>query len=91
MKDPREVCARRQNSAAAIGSPSMGARMMFTGTPFGSAFRDSRNRRRRSRPLTLLPRGGVAPCVGRPSVIRKMLSGGGLRVRSQLQAVHPGW
>jgi hypothetical protein len=80
MKEPRVVCASCQNSEAASGSPSIGARMMFTGTPAGSWRTAWRNRRWRWLPLTLEPRGASAPCVGSPSVIRKMLSGTGDRV-----------
>ena len=36
IKEPLLTCASCQNSEAAMGSPSMGARMMFTGTFCGS-------------------------------------------------------
>ncbi len=61
-----------------MGSPSIGARMMLTGTLRGSNLIAWRYNFCRARPLMVLPEGAVAPWVGRPSVSRKILSGLGV-------------
>ena len=61
MKLPFDARASCQYSEAAIGSPSIGKRMVFTGTPDGKRRIASRKCFKRSLPDTLLPRGGFSP------------------------------
>ena len=53
MKDPWVTCASCQNSEAAMGSPSIGVRMMLTGTLRGNSLTAWRYNFCRSRPLML--------------------------------------
>ncbi len=71
-----------QNAPARHGSPSIGIRITLTGTPVGILAERALEQLEPAVAVDGLARcaGGVAPCVGRPSVMMKTLSGAGLSV-----------
>ncbi len=73
--------ASAQNAPGAAGSPSIGIRMTLAGTRLGYLPSARSNSLSRPSPsMVLRIAGGVAPWVGRPSVMMKTLSGAGLSV-----------
>ena len=77
-KEPPVSNAICQKDTAAIGSPSIGKRMIFTGTPFGKRRIACLKNFRRSSPETVVFEGLRSAWVGKPSVSRRILSGRGL-------------
>ena len=85
--DPLVSLASFQKALAAKGSPSMGYKMILTGTRAGSRRIASLNRLRRFLPETLFPQGFFAPMVGRLSDSRKILSGAGFISADNIKSI----
>ena len=93
QEEPRGRCApAASRHAGAIGSPSIGSRITFTGCggqladPW-SSWHLRRACRRPSPSMVLRDSGADAPCVGRPSVMQDDLSGRGVSVRDREERV----
>ena len=77
MKEPSLFIASAQNAAAAQASPSIGNKIVLTGIfPLSTLAACSKWSRRLSAD-TVVEVGLLRPRVGRPSVISRILSGGG--------------